>query len=142
MSELQPTLMSEPTKKNWQCIESDFSTRWNFPNCVGALDDKHVVMTATAKSGSLFHILYCADGLGRLFLQIYFVDICDYGSNADGEILTRSAFVQALLDGELDFPGPKELPKYPGGGVLPHCIVADEAFPLRHDIMRPYPRGN
>ena len=45
------------------------------------------------------------------------------------------------MDGELDFPCPKELPNYPEGGVLPHCIVADEAFPLRH-IMRPYPRGN
>ena len=71
-----------------------------------------------------------------------FVDIGDYGSNADGAIFTRSAFGQALLDGELDLPGPKELPNYPQGGVLPHCIVADEAFPLRPDIMRPYPREN
>ena len=72
----------------------------------------------------------------------YNIDIGDYGSNAYGAISTRSAFGQALLDGELDFPGPKELPNYPEGGVLPHCIVADETFPLRHDIMRPYPRGN
>ena len=54
-SGLQPTLMPQPTKENWQHIESGFSTRWNFPNCVGALDGKHVVMTAPAKSGSLFH---------------------------------------------------------------------------------------
>ena len=71
-----------------------------------------------------------------------FVDIGDYGSNADGAIFARSAFGQALLDGELDLPGPKELPNYPEGGVLLHCIVADGAFPLRPDIMRPYPRAN
>ena len=71
-----------------------------------------------------------------------FVGIGDYGSNADGAIFTRSAFGQALVDDELDLPGPKGLPNYPEGSVLPHCIVADEAFPLRHDIMRPYPRGN
>ena len=27
------------------------------------------------------------------------------------------------------------------GGTLPHCIVADEAFPLRMDLMGPSPCG-
>ena len=102
-------------------------------------------MTAPAKSGSLFHNYkgtFCIVlmALVDFSYRFTFVDIGDYGSNADGAIFTKSAFGQALL-GELDFPGPKELPYYPAG-VLPHCIVADEAFPLRHDIMRPYPRGN
>ena len=130
--------MPQPTKENWQRIESGFSTRWNFPNCVGALDGKHVVMTAPAKSGSLFHNYKGTFSLVLMALvdssyRFTFVDIGDYGSNADGAIFTRSAFGQALLDGELDLPGPKELPNYPEGGVSPHCIVADEAFPLRHD---------
>ena len=40
-----------------------------------------------------------------------------------------------LLVNLLDIPGPKRLPGYPEGGALPHCIVADEAFPLRMDLM-------
>ena len=122
-SELQPTLMPVPTKENWQHMESSFSTRWNFPNCVGTLDGKHVVMTAPAKSGSLFHNYKGTFSIVLMALvdssyRFTFADIGDYGSNADGANFTGSAFGQALLDGELDFPGPKELPNYPEG-VLP-----------------------
>ena len=139
--------MPQPTKENWQRVESGFSIKWNFPNCVGALDGKHVVMKAPAKSGSLFHNYKGTFSIVLMALvdssyRFTFMDIGDYGSNTDGTIFTRSAFGQALVDGELDLPGPKELPNYPEGGVLPHCIVADEAVPLRHDIMRPYPRGH
>ena len=38
-------------------------------------------------------------------------------------------------------PPPKALPNFPNMGELPHCIVGDEAFPLRMDLMRPYPRA-
>ena len=40
----------------------------------------------------------------------------------------------------MDVPPPKALPNFPEGGLLPYCIVADEVFPLRLEIMRPYPR--
>ena len=41
-----------------------------------------------------------------------------------------------------DCPPPrKPLPGFPQAGLLPHCFVGDEAFPLSVDLMRPYPRG-
>ena len=46
-----------------------------------------------------------------------------------------------MINGELDIPPPESLPNWPAGGFLPHCFVADEAFPRRADIMRPYPRA-
>ena len=50
-------------------------------------------------------------------------------------------FGQAFINGQLNIPDPKPLPNYPKGGVLLYCIVADEAFPLRMDLMRPFPRA-
>ena len=72
--------------------------------------------------------------------RFIYVDIGEYGSNCDGAIFKNSEFGQAYLKGNLDVPPPKALPNFPEGGLLPYCIVADEAFPLRLDIMRPYPR--
>ena len=36
---------------------------------------------------------------------------------------------------------PKALPNFPNMGDLPHCIVGNEAFLLRMDLTRPYPRA-
>ena len=41
------------TEEEWKAIASEFKKCWNFPHCVGALDDKHVVMQAPANSGSM-----------------------------------------------------------------------------------------
>ena len=59
------------------------------------------------------------------------MDIREYGSNVDGSTFKNSLF----LSGNLDIPPPKPLPNFAEGGLLPHCIVADEAFPLRIDLI-------
>ena len=42
----------------------------------------------------------------------------------------------ALANGTLVFPPPE--PLTPTGQAMPYCLVASEAFPLKHYIMRPY----
>jgi hypothetical protein len=42
------------SEDEWRQIEEQFSTKWNFPHCVGALDGKHVVMLACG-SGSFYY---------------------------------------------------------------------------------------
>ena len=69
-----------------------------------------------------------------------YVDIGGYGSNSDSNVFRSLVFGNKLLNGKLDIPPPKPLPNFPTGGIVPHVIVADEAFPLTHNIMRPYPR--
>ena len=144
--ELQEGYMPVPDINHWRCSEQGFCTKWNFPNCIGAIDGKHVVMQAPNKSGSLY---YNYKGTFSVVLMAIVdpwyrftcVDIGDYGSNADGAIWSKSAFGQALEHGELELPPLKPLPNWPEGGIFPHVFVGDEAFPLKANLMRPYPRA-
>ena len=54
-NELQEEYMPVPDMEHWHCIEQGFRMRWNFPNCIGAVDGKHMVMQALSKAGSLYH---------------------------------------------------------------------------------------
>ena len=117
-----------------------------FPNCLGALDGKHVNIIAPANSASTFHnykghfstVLMALVDANYHFV---YVDISEYGSNSDGNVFKYSKFGMKYMEGKLNTAPPKRLPNLPNEGPMPHVIVGDEAFPLRHDLMRPYPRG-
>ena len=139
--------MPPPTKEDWIQIEERFHTRWNFPNCIGALDGKHILIQAPSKSCSLFFNYKGTFSIVLMALvdpDYHFtcVDIGNYGSNADGSIFKHSNFGQAFINGQLNILDPRLLPNYPGGGVLSYYIVADKAFCLRMDLTRPFPRGS
>ena len=51
---LQPKEMPEPTEEKWLSIAELFYTKTNFPNCLGAVDGKHVRLNNPAHSGSNF----------------------------------------------------------------------------------------
>ena len=38
--------MPLPTEEQWKYIADDFYTKWNIPNCLGAIDGKHVNIQA------------------------------------------------------------------------------------------------
>ena len=41
--------------EEWKLVSEEFKEKWNFPHCVCAIDGKHVLMQATANSGSDFY---------------------------------------------------------------------------------------
>ena len=45
--------MKPPERRDWENIEEGFRTKWNFPNCCGTIDGKHVNIQAPKNSGSL-----------------------------------------------------------------------------------------
>ena len=52
---LAPIYMPVPSEDKWKSIVDEFYERWNFPNCTGAIDGKHVMIQCPFNSGSLFY---------------------------------------------------------------------------------------
>ncbi|XP_049515023.1 uncharacterized protein LOC125941554 [Dermacentor silvarum] len=51
---LSPLYMQPPSEAQWRDIAEGFWQRWQFPNCLGAVDGKHVQIKCPNKSGSLY----------------------------------------------------------------------------------------
>lgn len=146
-SALQPQYVKAPScEAEWVGVSKQFEQIWNFPNCLGAIDGKHIVMQAPRNSGSSFFnykgthsvvLLAVCDAHYRFIL----VDLGDAGRHSDGGVLSNSEFGKALEAGSLSFPAPRPLPGTTQPD-LPYIIVGDEAFPLKPYMMRPYPGRN
>ena len=51
---LQPQVLPIVNDVQWRQTALRFSNRWNFPNCVGAIDGKHCQIQKPANSGSKY----------------------------------------------------------------------------------------
>ncbi|KAL7401056.1 hypothetical protein ABVT39_022147 [Epinephelus coioides] len=136
--------MPVPTTEEWRSIAEKFQERWNFPLCCGALDGKHVALKAPANTGSqyfnykgTFSVVLLAVVDAQYCFRV--IDVGGYGRTSDGGILANSAFGQSLRSGTLQLPADLPLPGADHRGQQPHVFVGDEAFPLRKNLMRPFP---
>lgn len=138
---LVPLVLSQPSESEWNNIAEGFWHRWNIPNCVGAIDGKHVNIQCPKFSGSQFfnykkHFSIVLMAACDFQYRFTLVDIGGYGSNHDSVVFKESGFGQSLLNDQLNLPPAKNLPK--SQIPLQHFMVADQAFPLHSRIMRPY----
>lgn len=139
---LSPIYLRQPTEDQWKDISNRFLEQWNFPNCVGAIDGKHIVIQAPSNSGSQYFnykktfsivLLAVCDANYKFTL----VHVGETGSNNDAGIFSNSSIAQLLKAGQLGLP--KGTAQLPGSEIRTPCFfVGDEAFPLSPRMMRPY----
>lgn len=66
------------------------------------------------------------------------IDVGAYGKDSDVGILQNSKIYHHIEKGSLKLPNMKVLPN--SSSLAPFVFIGDEAFPLRENIMRPFPK--
>ena len=130
------------TQQAWQNIAKEFEEKWNFPNCIGAIDGKHVTIRCPSASGSTYYnyknqfsvILLAIVDADYNFL---YVDVGTNGRANDSGVLGRSHVTRLIENGNLNIPPPQPLTGRHAD--VPFVIVGDEAFPLKEYPVKPYP---
>lgn len=125
----------------WEKVAEGFETKWNFPVCIGALDGKHVRIKPPPNSGSNYYNYKSTFSVVLMALvdADYRFLYCDVGCNgrmSDGGVFAKCTLNAALQRSIANVPNPRKI-----SGIeepLSFHIVADDAFPLRDDIMKPH----
>lgn len=142
-NELKEEYMLLPRKEQWISIAQRFESIWNLPNCIGAIDGKHIRIEKIPNTGSTnfnyksYHstvLLACCDADGLLTM----VETGYAGRNSDGGIFRSSAMKYWLSQSQLDIPPDSKLRFDDSDSLFPYYFVADEAFPLSRYLLRPF----
>lgn len=112
---------------------------------MGALDGKHITIRPPVGSGSYYFNYKHSFSVVLLALvdsdyKFIYVDIGCNGRVSDGGVFRNSSLYAAMQTNALDFPSPEVLDE--PDKLLPYVIVADDAFPLSENLMKPYASRN
>ena len=143
---LGPEFLKTPDSEDeWCAISHQFAQRWNFPNGIGAIDGKRIIIQQPTNSGS--HYFDYKDHHSVILLAIFgpnyeclWADIGTNGRAPDGAIWQKSD-LKALLsssENKLHLPSKRPLPMR--SKPIPFVLTGDDAFGLTTYLMKPYPR--
>ena len=144
------------TEEEWISIADKTFETWQFPNAIGAMDGKHIPLFHPKGSGSEYFNYKGFYSLVLLALIDYdykflYVDVGCQGRISDGGVYSNSTLNFALENNHLNLPKARPLPAsndlkwlhdQETETLFPFMIVADDAFPLKPEIMKPYSQRN
>ena len=128
-------LKTRKTVEERLLISEKLSQHWNFPNMIGAVDRKHVILQQPCNSRSHYRNYKDTDSIILIAVgpeyQFLFAD-------SDGGNWLQSPMRKALEKNTLSLPKPK--PLYENRKETPFDCIGDDAFPLTNYPMKPYPQ--
>ena len=104
---LAPIYMPVQLEDEWKSIADEFYKRWNFPNCIGATEGKHVMIQCLYNSGSLFsnynsYFLIVLLAVASADYRFVMVNVRAYGSSNYSGVPNHTTFFKCLRNKNLD----------------------------------------
>lgn len=125
----------------WREVAKTFD-KWDYPQCVGAMDGKHINLQAPIHSGSeyfnyknFFSIVLFAVVDGNY--NFIYANVGCQGRISDGGVFNAAHFKKCLDENKMHLPSTHVLSGQ--SEALPFVFVADDAFPLAVNVMKPFP---
>lgn len=142
---MKNSFLEDLTEDKWMDVANGFKIRAQFPNCIGAVDGKHIRIFKPVKSGSSYYNYKKYFSLLLLAIcdsncKFIFVDIGVYGRNSDSTIFEDTRLFRRLQSNMLNIPNPS--PITTNCEAMPYVFIGDEAFALSQNLMRPYSGRN
>nr|CAI5821489.1 unnamed protein product [Callosobruchus analis] len=114
---------------------------WQFENCLGAMDGKHILIKKPSKSGSYYFnykgtfsvVLFAIVNANYEFLYVH---TGTNGRVSDGGIWNNTGICKRLKANKLNIPNPTTLLNT--SDQFPYVFIGDEAFPIMDNLMKPY----
>lgn len=106
--------MPPPTQETWKRTSTRFKEIWHFPNCIGAIDGKHINIQCPINAGSNFYNYKGCHSVVLLAIvdadyKFITIDIGAYGRNSDGGIFSTSEMGKRFQNATFNVPGPTPL---------------------------------
>lgn len=141
----QAVHMKVPSENDFENIAKEFYERWNFPNCLGAIDGKHIRIKCPHHSGSMYYnyknfFSIVLQAVADANYKFTIIDVGGYGKQSDGGSFRSSSLFHLMENKRLHIPEDAMLPSYPI--AVPYVFIGDEAYPLLNNLMRPFNRRN
>ncbi|KAM5138088.1 uncharacterized protein ACMZJ9_016663 isoform 2-T2 [Mantella aurantiaca] len=139
---LHNLVMPVPTQERWKEIADLYWERWNFPNCVGAMDGKRIRIVMPPFSGSndtdykkYFSLVLLA--VVDANYRFTYIDVGSYGNASDSAIFNQFKLGQLLHNNQLKLPADRP---WPGTSepAYPFFFVTDECFAIDQHVIQPY----
>lgn len=142
---LRPEFLKVPnTVEEWKAIADNFSERWNFPNGIGAIDGKRVLIQQPGNSGSHYYDYKGHNSVILLAIfgpdyQCIWANVGANGRASDASIWNDCDIKHQFSSSNnpLNLPPPQALPGR--SKPVPYLLTGDDAFSLTTYLMKPYP---